>query len=1128
MLKRLKNQLERKIASKEPVRYSYDLLVCSLEGLVMDTKEVEMSISFCRGGKRKDTSWRLVYPGESRAFFDEQLSQPDITLYRDAKPPFTFEEKVYEIRVIAKYVELGQEVTQAIGSAEVDLAKYATAGNSSSTNENFRIPLRYRGFTNNVATLKVTVKATWLKNLSGGDVDQASEAITLASEASATNYQTAVSGHPGEQAADTASSAQRGQQRSAPGSPRAVDSAPPNPFMAAAMVGADTTVSPSDASEEHRRLLRERDEAVSLVRTCEAAVESMSDDLGKLAFEVDGKMDELSLSSDMAEKRLEAAKRRLGGVVAMRSQLKLLEDTREETERKHADEVEKLQAQLEFLKQEALISDTKVGNLKRALQEREQEVQRLREDAVSTASRDFESAEEDFEPRASGDSAAEASAARARNEELLAKINAMVRELDEVRTEKERSEREVRGLREALGGVGAAAVETVGAAAVETAELEAKIAELESLGSRKEGELAETALKVTALTATVEALTRERDEARSAQAEDFSLPTKEELRESVQALEQQVAAKTREADESAAKASELAAKLTSLERESTEKAEDLAETVLKVTALTATVETLTRERDEARSATQAVRWPVHSESEGEEETEGGKAAGEDLRDTVIDLEEQVAKKAKDVEMRNVKIADLTSQIMSMEEESSKKEGELAETALKVTALTATVEALTRERDEARSAQAEDFSLPTKEELRESVQALEQQVAAKTREADESAAKASELAAKLTSLERESTEKAEDLAETVLKVTALTATVETLTRERDGKEELLESVKVLEQQVAAKTQEADESAAKVEELTAAVGALTAERDEARTQASVQRAAELPVDTEGDGLRDTVIDLEEQVAKKAKDVEMRNVKIADLTSQIMSMEEESSKKEGELAETALKVTALTATVEALTRERDEARSAQAEPNVAPDGDQLTPEEEEELLQSLMNMEQQVAAKTREADESAAKASELAAKLTSLERESTEKAEDLAETVLKVTALTATVETLTRERDEARSAAALADSATEGKSSEDGLEVAKLQGRVSELESELEFLRLAQEDGSGGAAEKEGEFSNIKISEEAPPGAGKTSEEMLAELIQQKTSLQEENSFLIGELTEAKIELAELKMR
>ena len=703
MLKRLKNQLERKIASKEPVRYTYDLLVCSLEGLVMDTKEVEMSISFCRGGKRKDTSWRLVYPGESRAFFDEQLSQPDITLYRDAKPPFTFEEKVYEIRVIAKYVELGQEVTQAIGSAEVDLAKYATAGNSSSTNENFRIPLRYRGFTNNVATLKVTVKATWLKNLSGGDVDQASEAITLASEASATNYQTAVSGHPGEQAADTASSAQRGQQRSAPGSPRAGDSAPPNPFMAAAMVGADITVSPSDASEEHRRLLRERDEAVSLVRTCEAAVESMSDDLGKLAFEVDGKMDELSLSSDMAEKRLEAAKRRLGGVVAMRSQLKLLEDTREETERKHADEVEKLQAQLEFLKQEALISDTKVGNLKRALQEREQEVQRLREDAVSTASRDFESAEEDFEPRASGDSAAEASAARARNEELLAKINAMVRELDEVRTEKERSEREVRGLREALGGVGAAAVETT--------ELEAKIAELESLGSRKEGELAETALKVTALTATVEALTRERDEARSAQAEDFSLPTKEELRESVQALEQQVAAKTQEADESAAKASELAAKLTSLERESTEKAEDLAETVLKVTALTATVETLTRERDEARSA---------------------------------------------------------------------------------------------------------------------------------------------------------------------------------------------------------------------------------------------------------------------------------------------------------------------------------------------------------------------------------------------------------------------------------AALADSATEGKSSEDGLEVAKLQGRVSELESELEFLRLAQEDGSGGAAEKEGEFSNIKISEEAPPGAGKTSEEMLAELIQQKTSLQEENSFLIGELTEAKIELAELKMR
>ena len=103
MLKRLKNKIDRKFASKQPVRYRFDLLVNSLEGLVMDTKEVEISISVSRGGKRsaqKSTSWRLVYPGESRAFFDETLSQPGVTLYKDNKPPFTFEEKEYDIKLV--------------------------------------------------------------------------------------------------------------------------------------------------------------------------------------------------------------------------------------------------------------------------------------------------------------------------------------------------------------------------------------------------------------------------------------------------------------------------------------------------------------------------------------------------------------------------------------------------------------------------------------------------------------------------------------------------------------------------------------------------------------------------------------------------------------------------------------------------------------------------------------------------------------------------------------------------------------------------------------------------------------------------------------------------------------------
>ena len=113
MLKRLRHKIERKVASKQPIQFRYDLVVSSIEGLVMDTKEVEISVSWSRGGKRKkSTSWRLVYPGESCAYFDEELTQPGVTLYRDQKPPYVFEEKEYDIKVLAKYVELGQVVNQ--------------------------------------------------------------------------------------------------------------------------------------------------------------------------------------------------------------------------------------------------------------------------------------------------------------------------------------------------------------------------------------------------------------------------------------------------------------------------------------------------------------------------------------------------------------------------------------------------------------------------------------------------------------------------------------------------------------------------------------------------------------------------------------------------------------------------------------------------------------------------------------------------------------------------------------------------------------------------------------------------------------------------------------------------------
>jgi len=62
-------------------------------------------------------------------------------------------------------------------------------------------------------------------------------------------------------------------------------------------------------------------------------------------------------------------------------------------------------------------------------------------------------------------------------------------------------------------------------------------------------------------------------------------------------------------------------------------------------------------------------------------------------------------------------------------------------------------------------------------------------------------------------------------------------------------------------------------------------------------------------------------------------------------------------------------------------------------------------------------------------------------------------------------------------------------------------------------------AQESGEG----KKAEYPNIQISETKPDA----DKDMLEELIKQKAALQEENSMLIGELTEAKIELAEYKM-
>merc|ERR1712144_37149 len=127
-------------------------------------------------------------------------------------------------------------------------------------------------------------------------------------------------------------------------------------------------------------------------------------------------------------------------------------------------------------------------------------------------------------------------------------------------------------------------------------------------------------------------------------------------------------------------------------------------------------------------------------------------------------------------------------------------------------------------------------------------------------------------------------------------------------------------------------------------------------------------------------------------------------------------------------------------------------------APEEELLSPEEEEKLLRTLEELEAEVALKTREAEESTSKIAMLSDQISSLQEESSKKETDLAETVLKVGALTATVEALTKERDEARSAPAEVPVSSDADKGESEIVVAKLQARVDELESELQFLRLA----------------------------------------------------------------------
>ena len=302
--------------------------------------------------------------------------------------------------------------------------------------------------------------------------------------------------------------------------------------------------------------------------------------------------------------------------------------------------------------------------------------------------------------------------------------------------------------------------------------------------------------------------------------------------------------------------------------------------------------------------------------------------------------------------------------------------------------------------------------------------------------------------------------------------------------------LQQSVNQLEEEVQLKSQQAETSNLNLATLTAEIATLRERKESA--EADMMKSRE-----DKNWQNDLVAELQ-------RSLESEKELTADLQRCMSELKEEGSKKSESLEETLLKVGALTATVEALTRERDEAKSYQL------------PEEEKS------NSSEEVL-KTRIGElESELQFLRLASQEPAETAGATKKVEDMQG---QLNGRIAFEQEICKEID--RLAAFVSDNkAPEDLSENYGEE--PLSDYLSKLIKSMQLAFSSQEAAKEKAEENadENAYPNIQISEEKA-GPQKDVNEMLADLVRQKTALQEENSFLIGELTEAKIELAEIKM-
>ena len=317
---------------------------------------------------------------------------------------------------------------------------------------------------------------------------------------------------------------------------------------------------------------------------------------------------------------------------------------------------------------------------------------------------------------------------------------------------------------------------------------------------------------------------------------------------------------------------------------------------------------------------------------------------------------------------------------------------------------------------------------------------------------------------------------------------------------------------------------DKNEQQISHLESELKLLSQAKEEA--EASLNEALEAQRHT-NEELQGTCEKLEGQVTSGQHDLETSAATIASLQAQVQSLEdakltfaettgslESQSKEEIQRLEGELKL--LSQAKEEAEASLNEALEAQRHTN-------------EELQGTCEKLEGQVTSGQHDLETSAATIASLQAQVQSLEDSKISLEGNL-------TSATTQVEELSKSLNEKTKPTSHMDS--ESKDNED---IAALKAQVGALESELTFLRLANDSGSDFASSatipeaspaqdsfKEVTGGSIAHGHEHEKANNDSSDtaEMLNKLIQQKTVLQEENDYLINELTEAKIELAQLK--